>query len=67
MKFKIFAKIGALCPLRIEPGGGVAAIFPCTGCAIFSGAFFPFFERKINFGVSFLVRSQVIINFGVPV
>ena len=24
----------------------------------------PFFHQKINFGVSFLVRSQVVINFG---
>ena len=23
----------------------------------------PFFEQKINFGVSFLVKSQVVINF----
>ena len=25
----------------------------------------PFFEQKINFGVSFLVKSQVVVNFGV--
>ena len=25
----------------------------------------PVFEQKINFGVSFLVKSQVVINFGV--
>ena len=25
----------------------------------------PFFEQKINFGVSFLVKSQLVINFGV--
>ena len=24
-----------------------------------------FLEQKINFGVSFLVKSQVVINFGV--
>ena len=24
-----------------------------------------FFEQEINFGVSFLVKSQVVINFGV--
>ena len=24
-----------------------------------------FFEQKVNFGVSFLVKSQVVINFGV--
>ena len=24
----------------------------------------PFFEQKINFGVLFLVKSQVVINFG---
>ena len=26
----------------------------------------PFFVQKINFWVSFSVKSQVIINFGVP-
>ena len=25
----------------------------------------PFFEQKINFGVSFLLKSQVVINFEV--
>ena len=25
----------------------------------------PFFEQKINVGVSFLGKSQVVINFGV--
>ena len=25
----------------------------------------PFFEEKVNFGVSFLVKSQVFINVGV--
>ena len=25
----------------------------------------PFFEQKINFGVSFLGKSQGVINFGV--
>ena len=25
----------------------------------------PVFEKKINFGVSFLIKSQVVINFGV--
>ena len=25
----------------------------------------PFFAQKINFGVSFLVKSQLVINFGV--
>ena len=24
----------------------------------------PFFEQKINFGLSFLVKSQVVINYG---
>ena len=42
--------------------GGVTTIYAGTGCAIFWGAFF---EQKINFGVSFLVKSQVVINFGV--
>ena len=44
-------------------GGGVTTIYTGTGCAIFWGAFF---EQKINFGVSFLLKSQVVINFGVP-
>ena len=26
---------------------------------------FPFFEQKINFGVSLFVKSQVVIDFGV--
>ena len=43
-------------------GGGVTTIYEGTGCAIFWGAFF---QLKINFGVSFLVKSQVVINFGV--
>ena len=25
----------------------------------------PFFEQNINFGVSFLVKSHLVINFGV--
>ena len=43
-------------------GGGVTTIYAGTGCAIFG---VPFFEQKINFGVSFLVKSQEVINFGV--
>ena len=43
------------------PGGG-GAIHAGTGCAIFG---VPFFEQKINFGVSFLEKSQAAINFGV--
>ena len=35
-------------------GGGVTTIHTGTGLA-FSGV--PFFEQKINFGVSFLVKS----------
>ena len=34
-------------------GGGVTTIYAGTGCAIFG---VPFFEQKINFGVSFLVK-----------
>ena len=34
-------------------GGGVTTIYEGTGCAIFWGAFF---QQKINFGVSFLVK-----------
>ena len=41
---------------------GVTTILAGTGCAIFWGAFF---KQKINFGVSFLVKSQGVINFGV--
>ena len=36
--------------------GGVRDM-PFLGCL--------FFEQKINFGISSLVKSQVIINFGV--
>ena len=43
-------------------GGGVTTIYAGTGCATFGMSFF---EQKINFGVSFLVKSQVVINFGV--
>ena len=43
-------------------GKGVATINAGTGCAIFG---VPFFEQKINFGVSFLVKSQVVISFRV--
>ena len=43
-------------------GGGVTTIYEGTGCAIFG---VPFFQQKINFGVPFLVKSQVVINFGV--
>ena len=45
-----------------NPGGGVTTICAGTGCTIFWGAFF---VQKINFGVSFLVKSQVVIKFGV--
>ena len=41
---------------------GVTTIYAGTGCAIF---WVPFLEQKINFGVSFLVKSQVVITFGV--
>ena len=48
--------------LKLEPrGGGVTTIYAGTGCAI-SGV--PFFVQKITFGVSFMVKSQVVINFG---
>ena len=46
---------------EILPWGGTT-IYAGTGCAIFG---VPFFEQKINFGVSFLVKSQLFINFGV--
>ena len=48
--------------MRKPGGGGVTTIYAGTGCAIF---WVPFFEQKINFGVSFLVKAQVVINFGV--
>ena len=41
-------------------GGGVTTLY-----AGMSTGFLPFFEQKINFWVSFLVKSQVILNFGV--
>ena len=51
-------------PVGFEsPGGGVTTIHEGTGCAIFWGAFFP---AENKFVVSFLVKSQVVINFGVP-
>ena len=50
-------------PLSVtHPGGGVTTIYAGTGCAIFG---VPFFKQQINFGVSFLVKSQLVINFGV--
>ena len=39
----------------------VTTICAGTGFAIFG---VPFFEQKLNCGVSFLVKSQVVINFG---
>ena len=42
-------------------GEGVTTIYAGTGYAI-SGV--PFFEQKINFGASFLVKSQGFINLG---
>ena len=39
----------------------VNTIYAGTGCAIFGVVFF---GQKINFRVSFLVKSQVDINFG---
>ena len=51
-------RVGTITP----GGGGVTIIYEGTGCAIF---WYAFFQLKINFGVSFLVKSQVVINFGV--
>ena len=45
-----------------RPGGGVSTIYEGTGCAIFG---VPFFGQKINFGVSFLVKSQEVRGLGV--
>ena len=42
---------------------GVNTIYCCTGFAIFLRAFF---RQKINFGVSFLVKEELDINFWVP-
>ena len=43
--------------------GGVTNYHICWhGMCNFWGAFF---EQKLNFGVSFLVKSQVVINYGV--
>ena len=48
--------------LRNPKGGGVTTIYAGTGCVIFR---VPFFEQIMNFGVSFLLKSQVVMNFGV--
>ena len=45
----------------MTPGGGGGNYHKCTGSAIFWDTFF---KQKINFGVSVLVKSQVVINFG---
>ena len=45
-----------------SPRERVTTIYAGTGCVIFG---VPFFEQKINFGVSFLVKSQDVIKFGV--
>ena len=41
-------------------GGGVTTIYASTRCLIF---WVPFFEQKINFLVSVLVKSQVVVKF----
>ena len=46
-----------------KPGGGGNYHICRYGMCHFFGV--PFFEQKINFGVSFLVKSQVVINFWV--
>ena len=43
-------------------GGGVTTICSGTGCATFWVAFF---EAEISFGVSFLIKSQIDIDFEV--
>ena len=45
-------------------GGGVTTKCAGTRCAIFG---VPFFEQEICFGASSLVKSQVVINFGVSI
>ena len=45
------------------PGGGGNYHICRYGMCRFFGV--PFFERKRNFGVSCLVKSQLVINFGV--
>ena len=42
--------------------GGVTTIYADTGCAMFWGAFS---GAENNFGVSFLIKLRVVINFGV--
>ena len=39
--------------VHLQPGVEVTTIYAGTGCAIFGVSFF---EQKINFGVSFLVK-----------
>ena len=48
---------------ELDPGGGgVTTISAGTGCAIFWSAFF---RAKMNFGESFLLKSQVVKFWGV--
>ena len=56
---KVFCNLNAVKDSR--GGEGVTTIYAGTGCAIFG---VPFFEQKISFRVSYLVKSQVVINFG---
>ena len=52
-------------PMNIDyigRGGGVTTIYAGTGYAIFG---VPFFEQKIDFGVSLLVKSREVMNLGV--
>ena len=56
--------------MRVEfiesSGVGVTTIYAGTGFAIFWDTFFhAFFEEKINFRGIILVKSKVVINFGV--
>ena len=44
------------------PGGGVKLPYMRVRDVPFFGV--SFFEQEINFGVSFLVKSQVVMNFG---
>ena len=46
----------------LDPGGRATTIYAGKGCTIF---WMPFFEQKINFGVSSVVKSEVVINFEV--
>ena len=51
-----------LVPLFVTAPGRVTIVYAGTGRPILWGTFF---EQKMNFRVSFLVKAQVVLHFGV--